>query len=163
MPDMLVNLLILPDLQPRLNALSDQGVVIRRANVFEISQVRSFIQNDFATSWADEVLVGFSNKPVTVYIAIRDGEVIGFGAYECTRRAYFGPTGVTERERGKGIGKALLLACMHGLRDLGYVYGIIGGAGPIEFYSGALGAIVIPGSEPGIYADRLKRRTEPDD
>ena len=46
----------------------------------------------------------------------------------------FGPTGVAENARGGGIGKSLLLACLCGLREMGYVYGIIGGAGPVEFY-----------------------------
>jgi hypothetical protein len=39
---------------------------------------------------------------------------------------------------------------------MGYVYGIIGRAGPIEFYQKTVGAIVIPDSDPGIYTDLLK-------
>jgi hypothetical protein len=39
---------------------------------------------------------------------------------------------------------------------MGYVYGVIGGVGPIEFYQDAVGATVIPESEPGIYTDILK-------
>ena len=58
--------------------------------------------------------------------------------------------------RGRGVGKALLIASLWGLSELGYVYGIIGSAGPIGFYQEAIGAIVIPDSEPGIYADLLK-------
>jgi len=100
--------------------------------------------------------VGFANKPVTVVIATRQGQVIGFAGYECTRKAFFGPTGVAEGERGSGIGTALLIASLWGLRELGYVYGIIGGAGPVAFYEGAIGAIVIPDSEPGIYTDLLR-------
>ena len=42
------------------------------------------------------------------------------------------------------------------LRELGYVYGIIGGAGPIKFYQKTVGASVIDDSEPGIYTDLLK-------
>jgi GNAT superfamily N-acetyltransferase len=63
---------------------------------------------------------------------------------------------VIESERGRGIGKALLISALRGLRELGYVYGVIGGAGPVEFYREAVDAIVIPDSEPGIYADLLK-------
>jgi hypothetical protein len=58
--------------------------------------------------------------------------------------------------RGKGVGKALLLSGLWGLRELGYVYGIIGRAGPVEFYQQAVGAIVIPDSDPGIYTDLLR-------
>ena len=95
-------------------------------------------------------------SPVSVVIATREAKVIGFAGYECTRRNFFGPTGVIESERGRGIGKALLISALWGLREMGYVYGVIGGAGPVEFYQAAVGAIVIPDSEPGIYVDLLK-------
>lgn len=153
---MLVNLLKLPPLEPLLLQLSEEGINIRRAQPFEITPVCEFIEDNFSIAWADEISVGFACKPVSVYIATRDARVIGFAGYECTRRAFFGPTGVAESERGRGTGKALLIACLWGLRELGYVYGIIGGAGPGEFYQKTVGAIVIPDSEPGIYTDLLK-------
>ena len=152
MPDLLVNLLKLPAAEIQSSA----PFVIRRAQSFELTPVREFIQEHFSIAWADEASVGFSNKPVTVYVATRENRLVGFAAYECTRRGFFGPTGVTESARGQGIGKALLLAALEGLREMGYVYGIIGGAGPVEFYERAVGAIVIPDSEPGIYNDLLK-------
>lgn len=152
MPDLLVNLLKLPS----LDQLKDEEVNIRRAQPFEITPVREFIEKNFSVAWADEISVGFSNKPVTVVIATRQGRVISFAGYECTRKAFFGPTGVAEGERGSGIGTALLIASLWGLRELGYVYGIIGGAGPVEFYQRAVGAIVIPDSQPGIYKDLLR-------
>lgn len=156
MPDMLVNLLKLPPLQPLLDEMKAAGVNIRRAQPFEITPVRQFIEGNFSVAWADEVSVGFANKPVTVYIATCDNDVIGFAGYECTCKAFFGPTGVAESERGRGVGKALLIAALWGLCELGYVYGVIGHAGPIEFYQESVGAVVIPDSEPGIYEDLLK-------
>src|SRR5712692_821926 len=153
MPDLLVNLLKLPPLEALVREL---GVNIRRAQPFEITPVREFIEKSFSIAWADEISVGFANQPATVFIATRAGRVVGFAGYECTRKSFFGPTGVAENERGRGIGKALLIASLWGLRELGYVYGIIGGAGPVEFYQEAVGAIVIPDSEPGIYTDLLK-------
>lgn len=157
MPDLLVILLKLPPLEPSLAALKDAGVNIRRAQPFEITPVRKFVEENFSVAWADEVSVGFANKPVTVFVATREGRVVGFAGYECTRKAFFGPTGVEKAERGHGIGKALLIASLWGLRELSYVYGIIGAAGPVEFYQDAVGAIVIPDSEPGIYIDLLKK------
>ena len=156
MPDLLVNLLKLPPLDPLIRELNTQGVQIRRAQPFEITHVRLFVEENFSIAWADEVSVGFAYKPVSVYVATRNATVIGFAGYECTRRSFFGPTGVMESERGRGIGKALLIASLWGLRELGYVYGVIGGAGPVEFYQETVGAIVIPDSEPGIYTDLLK-------
>jgi GNAT superfamily N-acetyltransferase len=158
MPDMLVNLLKLPDPAPLIERLRNDGLIIRRAQPFELTPVREFIAKHFAVGWADEASVGFANKPVSVCLAICDGAIVGFAAYECTRRAFFGPTGVLEAERGRGAGKALLIAGLAGLRDMGYVYAIIGGVGPAEFYAKAVGATVIPDSTPGIYGDMLKKK-----
>lgn len=132
------------------------GVLIRRAQPFEITLVRSFVEEHFSVAWADEISVGFANKPVSIFIAVLEKQIVGFAAYECTRRTFFGPTGVAEILRGRGVGRALMIASLWGLKELGYVYGIIGGAGPIDFYEKAVGAIVIPGSDPGIYTDLLK-------
>ena len=156
MPDMLVNLLELPPFEPWTIEMEQASVAIRRAQPFEISKVRLFVETNFSPAWADEISVGFASKPVSVYIAVSDGAILGFGAYECTRRAFFGPMGVAERAERRGIGKALLLACLWGLREAGYVYGIIGRAGPIEFYQKAVNAMVIPESDPGLYADFLR-------
>ena len=157
MPDMLVPLLTLPPLPPILEAMSAQRIVIRRVLPHELTPVRTFIQEHFATSWADEVSVGFANKPTTVFLALRDGVIVGFGAFECTHRGFFGPTGVAESERGAGVGKALLFACLWGLQEMGYAYAVIGAAGPVDFYAKTVGATVIPDSSPGIYAFPLRR------
>ena len=61
----------------------------------------------------------------------------------------------SEAARGTGIGKALLFRCMEALKESGYVYGVIGGVGPREFYEKAIGATEIPNSDPGVYRDIL--------
>lgn len=151
MPDLLVNLLKLPPISTE----ADQPFVIRRAQPFELTPMRTFIATRFSWSWADEASVGFANKPISVYLATQRREIVGFAAYECTRRGFFGPTGVVEEMRGRGVGRALLFAGLWGLRELGYVYAIIGGVGPVSFYQKEVGAIIIPDSEPGIYTDLL--------
>jgi predicted N-acetyltransferase YhbS len=162
MPDMLVHLLKLPALQPTIDSLASQGVTIRRARPFEIGAVRAFIEEQFSVGWADEVEPCYSRQPITLFIATRAGRVIGFAAYEATMRGFFGPTGVMEAERGKDIGKALLLASLWGMREMGYAYGVIAGVGPAKFYAKVCGATLIPGSTPGIYTDRLKAAPMPD-
>ena len=154
MADLLVNLLKLPEFD--INAT--QEFLIRRAQPFELTPVRRFVETNFSRGWADEISVGFAHQPISVFVATIDRELIGFAAYECTRRGFFGPTGVHPDSQGKGIGKALLLASLYALRELGYVYAIIGAAGPVRFYQKTVGAIVIPDSEPGIYTDLLRSR-----
>ena len=152
MPDLLVNLLKLP----APDDYSASGFNLRRAQPFEISLVRRFVGENFSPNWADEISVGFARQPISVFVATIDRQLAGFAAYECTRRGFFGPTGVVPSARGKGIGKALLLASLEALREMGYVYAIIGAAGPVRFFQKTVGAIIIPDSEPGIYTDRLK-------
>jgi predicted N-acetyltransferase YhbS len=148
MADLLVNLLKLPTFE--------QDLRVRRAQPFELTPVRRFVETNFSLSWADEISVGFAHQPVSVFVATIERELVGFAAYECTRRGFFGPTGVIPAAQGKGIGKALLLASLIALREMGYVYAIIGAAGPVDFYRNTVGAIAIPDSEPGIYTDLLK-------
>ena len=156
MPDLLVSLLKLPTLESTLRGMESAGILIRRPQPFEITQVLSFVEKNFSQAWADEISVGFASKPVSVYVAVVDQAIVGFAAYECTRRNFFGPTGVTEHMRGRGVGKALVVASLWGLRELGYVYGIIAGVGPVAFYEKTVAAIVIPDSDPGIYTNLLK-------
>jgi GNAT superfamily N-acetyltransferase len=152
MADLLVNLLKLPT----FDDIAEQRFLVRRAQPFELTPVRRFVETNFSRSWADEISVGFARQPISVFVATIDRELVGFAGYECTRRGFFGPTGVIPAAQGKGIGKALLLASLTALREMGYVYAIIGSAGPVDFYQKAVGAIAIPDSEPGIYTDLLK-------
>lgn len=155
MPDMLVKLYDLPASGLEVAGLRERGVICRRAEAYERSAVLAFARAHFP-AWCDEVLAAFVHVPPAVYIAAREGAVLGFACYNATRPDYFGPTGVVEAERGRGIGRALLLQCLEALAGEGYAYAIIGGVGPVAFYEKAVGATVIPGSDPGIYRDRLR-------
>src|ERR1043166_1190436 len=62
MPDLLVNLLKLPPLESVAESLDQSGIVIRRAQPFEITPVRDFIKQNFSVAWADEVSVGFARR-----------------------------------------------------------------------------------------------------
>jgi len=157
MPDMLVKLYELPGLEPVIEAMREQGVVIRHAMPYELDQVVGWVRECWGDGWAGECAASFAQQPVSCFIAIEDGDVVGFACYEATCRDFFGPTGVHETKRKRGIGKALLLASLHALKAMGYGYAIIGGAGPVDFYAKAVGATVIEGSSPGIYRDGIRR------
>lgn len=121
--------------------------------------VTAWIEDYFSPAWASEADVAFANHPVTCLVAIDQtkGQIGGFACYEATIRNYFGPVGVDPALRGRGIGKALFLEALYGLKQLGYAYCVIGGAGPVDFYAKTAGAIVIPDSVPGIYQGMLKK------
>ncbi len=151
MPDMLVRLYDLPDAAGYYRKAAQAGVAVRRAEPWERSRFDAFVREQFGTLWVDEAGTAFSRQPITAFVATSGGNIVGLAVYECTRRGYFGPTGVREDMRGRGIGAALLFRCLEAMFELGYAYGIIGGVGPAEFYEKVCGAFVIPGSERGIY------------
>ena len=151
MQDMLVKLYDLPDHSGIIRSLQKDGITIRRALAAEKSIVIDWVTQHFGTGWASETEVSFSYQPVACFIATVNSEIVGFGCYDSAYRNFFGPTGVEESLRGKGIGKALLLECLLAMKAQGYAYGIIGGVGPARFYEKAVDAVLIEGSNPGIY------------
>lgn len=151
MPDMLARLYDLPDSAPYLRRAEAEGVAIRRADPWDRERMRSFVAETFNPLWAVEADRAFIHWPITAYLATRGPRVVGFAVYECSRRGFFGPTGVLPELRGKGIGAALLLRCLESMREMGYAYAVIGGVGPASFYEKVCGAFLIPGSETSIY------------
>jgi len=151
MPDMLARLYDLPDGAPYHQRVSEAGYTIRRADPWDRDRLRHFVKDNFGPLWAVEADRAFIHAPIASYVASSGGDIVGFAAYECTRRGYFGPTGVREDLRGKGLGAALLFRCLESMREMGYAYAVIGGVGSAGFYEKIVGAFVIPGSEIGVY------------
>ncbi len=153
--DMLVKLYDLPASHETLSRLVDSGISIRRALPPEKHKVLDWVRSNFSEAWASETDVAFSRQPVSCFVAIQDKRLLGFACHDATCRNFFGPTGVDPTARGKGVGAALLLACLEVMRDQGFGYAIIGGVGPAEFYTKTVGAVPIEGSRPGIYRGLL--------
>ena len=154
--DALVKLYELPNTRNISDDLSDNGIVIRHAMAYEKAKITDWVSNNFSPAWADECSAAFNQQPITCLIAIKENRITGFACYECTQKNYFGPTGVLEKERKNGIGKALLVESLTSMKHLGYAYAIIGSCDGIEdFYKNTVGATPIPGSSPGIYKDKI--------
>jgi len=151
--DLLVKLYELPPIP----ALDDPSIVIRKALAPEKHLVCEWIAQHFSDYWKSEAEVAFSRQPVTCILAQRNNQILGFACYETTSRGFFGPTGVDEAERGKGLGKVLLLEAMHALWQMGYAYAFIGLAGSHEFYKKSVGAIPIESSGRSIYTHLLRK------
>ncbi|MBP1849666.1 GNAT family N-acetyltransferase [Rhizobium halophytocola] len=160
--DMLVKLYELQGDHALGRRMRDQNVTIRRLLPPEMKLLTDWIEPRFGHGWVGEATVAAMRQPPTCFIAVKDEALVGFACHEATMKGFFGPTGVDSAMRGKGIGHALLLATLLDMKALGYGYGIIGGAGPMDFYKKSVGAIPIEGSVPGIYKGML-RMPRPDE
>ena len=156
MPDMLVRLYNLPDLTATGVRLAEKGIDIRPALAPERHLVLDWVGQTFGSAWASEAEKAFANTPISCLIAVDKSKCIGFACYDATCRGFFGPTGVDPVGRGRGVGTALLWACLDAMWRVGYGYAIIGGVGPAEFYAKTVGAEIIEDSTPGIYRNMLK-------
>lgn len=132
------------------------GVIVRRAFAAEKRLIADWVAKRFGERWASECEISFARQPVTCFVAVSDFEVLGFATYDATARGFFGPTGVAEEARHKGIGRALLVATLEDMARQGYGYGIIGATTSLEFYRNEVGATEIADSTPGFYQGMLK-------
>lgn len=156
MPDMLVKLYDVKVDESVEQYEARTGVTVRRAIAPEKHVITEWVGKHFGAGWVSECEVAFARSPVTCLIAVEDGKLLGFACYDATTKGFFGPTGVDQEVRGKGIGKMLFLYSLQLMRSDGYGYAIIGGAGPADFYAKTAGATVIEGSIPGVYKGILK-------
>jgi hypothetical protein len=148
--DLLVRLYALPDAAAAVARAAAAGVTVRRANAWERRTVVDWVAARFPV-WTAECEIAFAHVPCRCFVAVDDGAVVGFACHDVARRNFFGPAGVADDRRGRGVGAALTLATLAAMREAGYAYAIIGGAGPSAFYERVAGATPIAGSDPGIY------------
>lgn len=148
MSDMLVKLYELPEISQE-----SKGYRIIRAMAPDKFRIVEWVKEHSGICAAGECEVCFSRIPITCFIAVQENRILGYACYDATAPDFFGPTRVAQEEQGKGIGRKLLLTCLHAMRESGYAYAIIGGTGPVEFYEKCVNAVLIPDSKPGIYKD----------
>ena len=159
MTDLLIRLYDLPDDRDHLELVEKQGFIVRRARAYEKTHVVEWVLTQFGQGWADECEVAFAHQPVSCFLATSGHEIAGFACYDCTCKDFFGPIGVLETCRGKGIGSTLLMRSLHAMAESGYAYAIVGDGGAAEeFYTRTVEVQPISGSTQGIYKDRLADR-----
>jgi GNAT superfamily N-acetyltransferase len=170
MADLLVKLYNLPNATPALDALREQSIFIRQAEPGEKDIISTWVKQHFPEGWAVGCEWAINREPVSCYIAVEretdfvptdnpyhqpSEKLIGFACYDAASKGMFGAMGVQEEYRGRGIGRALLLAALHAMAAERYAYAVIGWADAHEFYQKTVGATLIPDSEPGSFKGRL--------
>lgn len=142
MQDLIVPLFKLP--QPNFGTST---IEIRPVFQAELKQTAGWVRQRFGDGWANEFEFAARLDPVSSYVALQDKSMLGFACNHAAAKGVFGPTGVSESARGKGIGKQLLFRALTDMRAQGFAYAIIGGVGPIEYYKQIVGALEIGDGE----------------
>ena len=124
--------------------------------------IKDWVRTHFSEYWVSEVSAAMAHQPPGCLIATINGQLVGFACYDATARGFFGPTGVSEDQRGKGIGLALFHQTLMAMKAQGYAYAIIGSAGPVDFYVNAAGAMPIPSDKEDIYQGLLRIKSAPE-
>jgi predicted N-acetyltransferase YhbS len=144
------------------NRAAAVDVTIRTALPPEQHIIKDWVRTHFSEYWVSEVSAAMAHQPPGCLIATADGKLVGFACYDATARGFFGPTGVSEDQRGKGIGLALFSRTLEAMKAQGYAYAIIGSAGPVDFYVNAVGALPIPSDREDIYQGLLRLAPKPE-
>ena len=130
---------------------------VRKPLAPEHAVVSAWVATNFSEGWSSEASRRPVQPPRPLFIAQRAN---GHPRLLLLRRR--GPrlrraAGRAGAGRRQGIGAALLLACLHDMRTMGYGYAIAGHVSAPEFFRKVGGRARDPDSTPGIYADLLRR------
>jgi GNAT superfamily N-acetyltransferase len=113
---------------------------VQRVSEATRERVLAFVASHFGPAWRFEC----QNAGSRLFFIERDGEIAGFAAHDATNRGlgFFGPTGVAESMRGRGLGTLLLHASLADFRTMGYTRVVIPWTEAIDFYAKACAARV---------------------
>lgn len=118
----LTNYMVQPDIAPQRDTSASEGIIFRDATGKDILPLLAFMDAHFPhwTDYAREslrmVASGMSTT-ATVHVVEDSGEIIGY-AQSVNER--FGPFGVNEAYRGRGIGGVLLSRTLVAMRQRGF-------------------------------------------
>jgi len=121
---------------------AERGYVVKRAESAIRDVLLGWIAKAFAPVWAHETARAMDGPRAAVHVALQNNLPVAFAAADGNNQGlgWFGPAGTDEAHRGRGLGEALLIACLLDVRGLPEG-GVIAWIGPKEFYRKACGAV----------------------
>jgi mycothiol synthase len=93
----------------------EEHITVRSVQAAELLTLPPFVLEHFGWDWRRKAtenlaaLLGAGSDQAGVWVALRDGQVVGYCQHS---RERFGPFGVSPALRGKGIGRVLLSRCL---------------------------------------------------
>lgn len=121
--------------EKREEKLREEGVVFRELNAYEKERIAAWAAEKFSPCWGIEASMALEEPEGGVWVAEKDGKILGFSVYGATEPNWFGPIGVDSAVRGRGIGTVLLYKSLESLRVRGYRYIVIPWTGHLFFYT----------------------------
>ena len=121
----------------RKEELATRGIVVRRASFTDQARIISWIRSGYERAWAIETEFAFKKDIPSVVIAEEraTGEILGFATFDGVARGRFGPTGVGEANRKRGIGAVLLFEAFRSMKDEGIPRAVVHWTDLLFFYS----------------------------
>lgn len=116
-------------------AFEAEGIVFRRPGPAERDRVSAWVAEKFSPFWGYEAAATFGEQGVKTLVAEEGGETLGFASYGGLEPEWFGPIGVEERLRGKGIGSVLLFKALESMREEGLSEAVIPWTSHLFFYT----------------------------
>jgi mycothiol synthase len=141
-----VNLLVALRGNPRLGRadalrrrVEAAGYTVRAGDAGDARAMAAAVGRDFGGSWPFEIALA-ARPPSTLHLALHGEAVAAFAVHDGNNRGlgWFGPAGTWPAHRGRGLGEALLHACLEAIaadHDVCEVAWI----GPRDFYERSAG------------------------
>jgi predicted N-acetyltransferase YhbS len=127
----------------RALAAAGPAYELRRASPGDAGALTAMIAAGFSAAWAFEVGQALGCDPPAVHVAVErtSGAYVAFAAHDGNNRGlgWFGPTGTLPEHRGRGLGAALLWACLVDVAAAGHEVCEVAWIGPRDFYQRAAG------------------------
>lgn len=118
------------------------GYTVRRGTDADRPAFPEAVGREFGAAWAFEVDRALGGTPAGLHVALRgDGALAAFSAHDGNNRGlgWFGPAGTWPADRKRGLGEALLLACLLDVAAAGRDVCEVAWIGPRGFYESSVG------------------------
>ena len=127
----------------RVRSAASPAYDLRRASMADAGALAAMIARAFSAAWAFEVGQALRCEHPAVHVAVEraSGAFVAFAAHDGNNRGlgWFGPTGTLPGHRGRGLGAALLWACLEDVAAAGHEVCEVAWIGPRDFYERAAG------------------------